>query len=216
MSSVIDITGSLHDETVVWPGDTPFRRVLEHLFEDGSSYILSHLVMTAHAGTHIDAPLHVVEGGESVEKLDLGIFIGPCRVALHEENRHIDSADIGRMNLNGVERVLFRTRNSQLWDAPPFREDYVALTVSAAEKLVEIGMKLVGLDSLSIGPFGEEDEKVHRILLGNRVIVLESLDLRNAEPGDYELIALPLKIIGGEAAPVRAVLRRVGAMEELS
>ncbi|HPA47907.1 MAG TPA: cyclase family protein [bacterium] len=216
MSSIIDITVSLRNETVVWPGDTPFKRVVEHSFEDGSSYVLSHLLMTAHAGTHVDAPLHIVEGGKSVEKLDPGIFIGPCRVVLHEKDRHIDSGDIDKMHLDGVERVLFRTRNSQLWDVPSFREDYVALTVSAAEKLVDLEVKLVGLDYLSIGPFGEEDEEIHRILLGNQVIVMESLDLRNAEPGDYELIALPLKIVGGEAAPVRAVLRSPASVEELS
>lgn len=210
MTSLIDITLSLSEKTIVWPGDRRFTRIVQRAITDGADLNVSSLEMSSHHGTHIDAPLHSVNGGATIDQLDPAIFVGPARVVLHDREFHIEPDDLRRMALDGVERVLFKTRNSTLWSDSAFREDYVGITVPAAHMLVDLGLRLVGLDYLSVGPYGEELVETHRILLGNAVVILEGLDLRNVEPGDYELIALPLKIAGGDGSPTRAVLRPIG------
>jgi arylformamidase len=112
-------------------------------------------------------------------------------------------------NLQNVERVIFKTRNSEFWNEPNFRRDFTYLTLQAAERLVEMDVKLVGIDYLSIEKFGEENFPVHKLLLGREVVILEGLDLRKVPAGDYELICLPIKIISqtGDGAPARVILR---------
>ncbi|MFH1742948.1 MAG: cyclase family protein [bacterium] len=207
MSKLIDITLTLSDKTPVWPGDKRFKRTVLRTMTSGDDCTLSCLEMSSHNGTHIDAPLHFVDGGATVDRLDPEIFVGPVRVIEHDTEKHIEPSDLDRMALDGVERVIFKTRNSRLWNDSAFHEDYIGITAPAARVLVDLGLRLVGSDHLSVGPFGDEQEETHRILLGNGVVILEGLDLRNVEPGDYELIALPLKIAGGEGSPTRAVLR---------
>jgi len=204
---LIDITLPLSDETPVWPGDRRFRRIVDHTIGDGSRSTVSRLEMSSHNGTHFDAPLHFIDGGTTLEQLDPEIFVGPARVVAYLNETHIEANDIRKMNLNGVERVLFKTRNCELWVDPEFHEEYIGITAPAARLLVELGVKLVGFDYLSVGPYGDEQVETHRSLLGNGVVILESLDLRKVEAGDYELIALPLKIVGGEGSPARALLR---------
>jgi arylformamidase len=208
MTSLIDITLSLSEKTPVWPGDNRFKRIVLRTMAEGSQSNLSCLEMNSHNGTHIDAPLHFIREGASIDQLDPAIFVGPARVVWHDGETHIEPGDLERMPLDGVERLLFKTRNSTLWSDSAFRKDYIGVTADAARVLVELGLRLVGLDYLSVGPYGKHAEP-HQILLGNGVVILEGLDLRNVEPGDYELIALPLKIVGGEGSPTRAVLRRI-------
>lgn len=212
MTSLIDITLSLSERTPVWQGDERFKRTVKSSITDGADLNVSSLQMSSHNGTHIDAPLHSFVGGASVSQLDPAIFVGPARVVLHDGETHIDRGDLQRMPLDRVERVLFKTRNSMLWDDSTFHEDYIGITIPAARMLVNAGIRLVGVDYLSVGPYGEELVETHRTFLGNGVVVLEGLDLRNVEPGDYELIALPLKIVGGDGSPTRAVLRRIGQL----
>jgi len=210
MTCLIDITLSLSEKTPVWPGDERFTRIVQSSITDGADLNVSSLEMGSHNGTHIDAPLHSLSGATSVDQLDPAIFVGPVKVILHDKETHIQPADLEKMGLQGVERVLFKTRNSMLWDNSTFHENYIGVAVPAARMLVDLGLRLVGVDYLSVGPYGQELVETHRILLAGGVVILEGLDLRDVEPGDYELIALPLKIVGGEGSPTRAVLRRVG------
>ncbi len=207
MTSLIDITLPLSDKTPVWPGDARFKRIVDRTIEGGARSTVSRLEMSSHNGTHFDAPLHFIEEGASLENLDPNVFVGPAKVVFHPKETHILADDIRDMNLDGVERVLFKTRNSELWTDPEFHEDYIGISSPAARLLAELGVRLVGFDYLSVGPYGDEQVETHRHLLGNGVVILESLDLRNVELGDYELIALPLKIVGGEGSPARALLR---------
>ena len=163
---------------------------------------------------HVDAPNHFIEGTRKVDELPLDILIGKVRVvelppdALSVEVSHVENAD-----LKGVERVLFKTRNSEFWNdlGQGFRKDFTYIAPDAAQKLVDFGAKLVGIDYLSVEKFGSEDFQTHITLLKNQVIIIEGLDLREVSAGDYELICLPLKIASGtgDGAPARTVLREL-------
>jgi arylformamidase len=163
----------------------------------------------SHAGTHLDAPLHFIAGGDSVPDLDLQTLIGPATVV-----EIFGSPQITATNLNeaaippGTIRVLFKTDNTRrgLLDDPQFHPEYVAVAPDAAEWLVEHGVDLVGIDYLSVGPYGPQNTKTHQTLLGAGVIVVEGLALADIPPGDYMLAVLPPKIAGAEGSPCRAVL----------
>jgi arylformamidase len=158
---------------------------------DGDGYNLSRLDFGAHTGTHVDAPVHFIDGASAAESLPLEVLIGPCVVV-----EGIQAPD-------GAERVLFKTTNSELWARDTFAEDFESLDAAMAQALVDKGVRLVGIDYLSIG-----DEEAHRILLGAGVVSVEGLDLRGVEPGAYELICAPLKLVGCDGAPARVFLRR--------
>jgi arylformamidase len=205
---IIDISLPLSETMVVWPGDEPFHRDLASSIARGGAYNLSRLRLCAHAGTHVDAPLHFIDGGASVDALDPSVFIGPCRVAAIRNRKAIDAADLRALDLAGVERLLLKTANSALHGRPDFVVDYVALTLEAARYLVTLdALRLIGVDYYSVAPYGElYSVPVHTTLLGRPIIVLEGLNLNGVAPGDYELISLPLRIEGAEGSPVRAVL----------
>lgn len=164
-----------------------------------------------HASTHVDAPNHFVEGAKRVHELDFDKLLGDCKVIeLDEKVPAIEAAHVE--NLETVERVLFKTRNSKFWNEPEkgFREDFTYITPEAAKILVEKGCKLVGIDYLSVEKFGSTDYQTHITFLKNEVVIIEGLDLRQVPPGHYELICLPLKYIGGagDGAPARTILRQ--------
>jgi arylformamidase len=208
----IDVSRPLDPRRLlVWPGDPPLEISLLARLDPrpaaGSPYNITVARLCLHSGTHIDAPRHAVPGGKGAEEIPLGACAGPARLVRHVPDRHIGRADLAGRDLRGVERLLLATTNAARAESDGFREDYVALLPDAARFLVETGVRLVGIDYLSIGPRGREGEEVHRILLQAEVVVLEGLVLKGLEPGDYELVAFPLAFVGSDGAPVRAALR---------
>ena len=204
----IDISAPLRAGMTVWPGDEPPRIERAQSFERGGAYNLTRLAMSAHTGTHLDAPLHFLREGRPIDALPPELMHGRARV-VQAEGDVIGAADVP----DGLEpgaRVLFRTRNSgrDLF-AGTFFEDYVYLGREAAEKLVAAGAALVGIDALSVSGFHEDPAETHRLLLGAGVWILEGIRLAGVEPGEYELLCLPLRIEGADGAPARALLRRV-------
>jgi arylformamidase len=215
-ATLFDITVPFSERVPTWPSHPPTRVEPMSRIADGRPSNVSQLAISTHAGTHVDANWHYVDDGRKLLDIPLTRWNGPCFVARipdavrRIEPAHLDAADIPA----GTERLLLRTANSREWaglhgDAPlPFREDYVGVGADAARWLVEHGVRLVGIDYLSVGPYGDENRATHRTLLGNDVLVLETIDLSAVEPGRYDLICLPLKIAIGDGAPARAVLVR--------
>ncbi|HEU4599030.1 MAG TPA: cyclase family protein [Solirubrobacterales bacterium] len=205
---LIDISRPLDARMPGWPGETPLHREQTSSVDAGDAATVSNLTGCAHTGTHVDAPAHFVAGGAGLGELPLEPWIGRCRVVRHEENRDVTAADLEGWDLDGVERLLLRTENASRWeDAPAFREDYLAIDAGAARWIVDHGIRLVGIDYLSIETFEGGEFPVHHTLLGAGVAILEGIRLDHVEPGDYELIALPLPVAGGDGSPVRAILR---------
>lgn len=208
MSGYIDISRRLTRDIACWPGSRAFTIHSESAIADGSEANVSALELDAHTGTHVDAPLHFIREGAAIDGVGLDPFVGPAFVADIPGARRIGRAELDAADVpEGTTRLLLRTPNS-LDDAfvdGPFREDFAALTIDGAEWAVERGLKLVGIDYLSIQRF-EDSFDTHRVLLGAGVCILEGLDLREVTPGSYRLVCLPLRLVGTEAAPARAVL----------
>ncbi len=201
---ILDITVPVREGMVVYDGDPEVRLQRVSAIADGALANISRLDFGVHSGTHIDAPIHFIEGAPGAESLPLDALIGPVQV-VDATGVHglLDVAALQALDLPVAERLLFKTPNSQLWDRDEFSHEFVHLTGDGAALLVERGARLVGLDYLSIG-----DLDAHRVLLAADVIAVEGLDLRGVEPGEYRLICLPLKLVGSDGAPARAVLVR--------
>lgn len=209
---IYDVSVPLSEVTPTYPGDpgieiSPWRSMAQ-----GDAANVSLLHFGAHSGTHVDAPAHFLEGGNKVETLDLDRFIGPVEVVEISSDIEIITAEIiSDIDLKDVQRILFKTRNSTFWSNPSqgFRSDYTYLTAGAADRLVQAGIRLVGIDYLSVEEFQSQKFETHQILLSKGVAILEGLDLREISAGSYELICLPLRIASGsgDGAPARAVLR---------
>jgi arylformamidase len=164
--------------------------------------------MSAHAGTHIDAPLHFLRGGRPVDTLPIDVAVGRARVIPIRNKAIIDADELRQHRIRSGERVLFKTRNSSsVRPAGKFFKDYVAVSPDAARYLVSRRVRLVGIDGHSIGPFREGLAETHRVLLGAGIWVIEGLDLRRAPAGRCDLVCLPLRIVGADGAPARAILR---------
>ena len=204
-----DISEPLDPETAVFPGDTPFSRQWVMRMEEGGSCNVSAIRMSAHCGTHTDAPLHFDPQGADMVDVNLSAYIGPCRVVdLKGEGEPSvlpASALTGEL-LEGAQRLLFRTRENH--DHRVFDTGFTSVGPAAARVLVEAGLLLVGIDSPSMDHASSSDLPAHRVLCGGGVAILESLDLSGVPAGDYQLAALPLKIVGSDSSPVRAVLWR--------
>jgi arylformamidase len=201
MAEMIDISVPVWPGMIIYPGDptVSLERVMS--IADGGMCNLSRLELGVHTGTHVDAPVHFIDGAPAAESLPLDVLIGPARVVDLTGAERLDAAAFDGLELG--ERILLKTRNSELWAQDSFSEDHVGLTESGAKALVAGGVRLVGIDYLTIG-----DEDAHHVLLGAGVVAVESLDLRGAEPGEYELICAPLKLVGSDGAPARALLVR--------
>ena len=206
----IDVSVPVHTAMPHWPGDKPFEIRRENDMARGDHDNLSSFSTSAHVGTHMDAPLHFVAGARSIDEMPLDVSMGRARVLALSSQNHISAADLGSHNLREGERVLFRTRNSdQDWSSRPFMEDFVSIGEDAAKYIASRRLLLVGVDYLSVGAYGgDAGVKVHGALLGAGVWIIEGLDLRHVDAGNYELICLPLKLRGAEGAPARALLRR--------
>jgi arylformamidase len=208
---IFDVTIALSETVPTFPGDPKVEIDLCNAIAKGDAANVSQLCFGAHTATHVDAPNHFIEGARRVDQLDLEKLVGNVRVIelsadeMAVEPKHVE-------NLENVERVLFKTRNSQFWNEPEkgFRQDFTYILPEAAKILVEKGIKLVGIDYLSVEKFGSADFATHITLLEKEVVIIEGLDLREITAGDYEITCLPLKYVGstGDGAPARTILRQ--------
>jgi arylformamidase len=205
---IYDISVLVHDQMAVWPSDPPARlERSRHTGRDGAHDIrITSIRCGSHTGTHLDAPSHMMDG-PTLSEIPLEDLIGPTRVLALPGRRAIDRSDLERMEWAGVERVLFKTDNSGHWGDLGFHEDFVYLEPDGARFLVERRIRLVGIDYLSIDAYESVDHASHLVLLAASVVILEGIDLSSVPEGDYELIALPMKLDRTDGAPVRAVLR---------
>jgi arylformamidase len=202
---VLDISLPVSGSMTAWPTGRPVavQRVVD---EGGDAPRNSEWTLDSHAGTHVDAPLHWLPGGASVDSIPLEACLGECTVVSAGRSGMVLADDVPEAVLRRGHRVLFRTPNSDSrLGADAFDPDFVALSPEVAQRLVDGGVALVGLDYLGVERPGS-DGSVHRTLLGAGVVILEGIDLRRVEPGEYQLGALPIPLAGGEASPVRAVL----------
>lgn len=204
---IYDVTLPLSEDMIVYPGDPPVKIERKSaISKNEAAYNLSHYSFGSHSGTHVDPPNHFIMNGVTVDKLPLELLMGRARVVEVTAAR-IDEAVLEEFDFTADARVLFKTRNSYLLNGKNFVGDYVYVTAGAARLLVSNGIKVVGIDYLSIEKFGDESFETHRTLLGAGTVIIEGLDLREVEPGDYEMICLPLKVRDGDGAPARVVLR---------
>jgi len=207
---IYDISLSLSANTVRWVTAQPFELIERKRMSRGDSNNSSSIHSSAHAGTHVDAPFHFVPDGPTIESLPLEIFIGPARVCAIEPGSRITATDVTGAALQGETRVLFKTRNSSLLQKGEYDPSFASFSVDGAKALVDLGVRLVGLDYLSAAA-ADEQVPVHRAFLDHGVVLLEGIDLSAVPPGRYELICFPVKIAGSDGAPCRAVLRELGS-----
>ena len=206
---ILDISVGLHKNIPVWPGESHFFWESTASIDAGDGVNVSRISCGVHTGTHVDAPRHVLTQGPTVERLALEALVGPTYVVEIMDREEITARDLEALCLGeGVERLLVRTRNSRLWEegVATFQKDFVALTAEAAEWVVDAGIKLIGVDYLSVQRFRDPEPTTHRILLEAGTVIVEGLDLSNVAAGRYELVCLPLKLVGAEGAPARAIL----------
>ncbi len=210
---IYDVTVPISSETPIYEGDPPAKIDLCKSIAKGDGANVSQICVGVHTASHVDAPNHFIEGGARVHEIPLESLVGNCRVLeLSDEIMAIEPEHLG--DLANIERILFKTRNSHFWNTPEdgFRTDFTYISPAAARVLAGSGLKLVGIDYLSVEKFGSEDFATHITLLEKNIVIVEGLDLRQVPAGDYEIICLPLKYIGGggDGSPARTILRKVG------
>lgn len=208
----IDVTATLDPATTpVYEGDAPMKFEFLKDMRKGDGFTLSVLSLGAHSGTHIDAPMHFIRDGIPVDRIPVEPLIGPARVIeIPDAVQAIDAAELNRHNWRGAERVFFRTRSSvRGWMTfPVFHRDFAYIAPDAAQLLADAGVRLVGIDYISVEQFGAPAPRTHQILLGRGIPVVEGLSLERVGAGDYDVIVLPMKVAGHEGAPARAVMRK--------
>lgn len=207
--NIYDITLPISENMTVWPGDPKVSINKKLSIISGDPCNLSRIDMGSHTGTHIDAPYHFEDNGLRIDQIPLEILIGNARVFNIPSINEISLNEVKALDLVNVKRILFKTANSDIWKSNinVFVKEFVAITNEAAQYLVKAGIKLVGIDYLSIEKFGGKTHETHHTLLRNGIIILEGLNLSDITPGDYELIALPLRIKDGDGSPARVILR---------
>ncbi len=201
---IIDISLPIEEGIITYPGDAQFSKTAICTIER-SGCNMTKLILGTHTGTHIDAPLHFLKDGDAIDQIPLSHFIGQAQV-IEVDEQEINSTVIKKQLKDGIERVLFKTRNSELYKTKAFSKNYTYLTEDGAIFLTEAGIKLVGIDYISIERFGTPDFKVHKILFQKNICILEGINLSAVAAGIYTLIALPLRLKGLDGSPVRAVL----------
>jgi arylformamidase len=206
--SVHDISVILGEESIDYPGDTPYSRDLAATIQNTGDYALSKLTMSPHCGTHIDAPAHFIQDGKTIDEFPVQTFILPALVVEIEDNETIDVQELESLHINAGEALLFKTENSRrgLSRAGVFTDEFVYLSLPAAEFCVERRLGLIGIDYITIEQYGAKAFPVHRKILAGNMLVLEGIDLSGVDAGRYTLMCFPLKIKGCEASPVRAIL----------
>jgi len=208
---IFDISLTISPKLPVWPGDPAIHFHQLSDMDKGDTCNVTHISMSVHAGTHVDAPHHFLNDNRTVDDLDLNILTGQAYlVELPDQVDEISYEILDGASIPaGIERLLIKTRNSEIWSrgAEEFYEDFVAINNDGAKWLVQKGIKLVGVDYLSVAPFGE-GVPTHRTLLNAGVIALEGLNLSHVPAGYYDLYCLPLKLGGSDGAPARAILKK--------
>jgi len=202
-----DITRTLHEGIVVWPGDPHLQYRWVSRIAEGARCNISSVYMGVHTGTHIDAPLHLSDFGSDISGVPIHPMMGPVRVLSISNPERIGASDLEALDWFGVERVLFKTRAEGPMECV-FDKNYTYLDESASEFLVKLRILLVGTDAPSVDAFDSVDYRSHQILLRGGTVILENAELSEVPDGDYELICLPLKFAGLDGSPVRAVLRK--------
>jgi len=205
---IYDVSVPITNSMPVWPSDPPVKLTPKsHLSRDGSHTVrLTEINMGSHTGTHIDAPWHFVDTGKQLSEIPLDQLVGPAIVVLLEGVRSITRADLQTLDFQDCPRVLFKTENSRHWNDGKFYEDFVYLEPDGAQHLVDKGVRVVGIDYLSIDQFKSLKHPSHFVLLGKDVAILEGLNLSQIEPGCYHMVALPLNLQDADGAPTRVIL----------
>ena len=205
---IFDVTVPISKDLVVYPGDPPIKIERKNAIDkNDSKFNLSRYSFGSHTGTHVDPPFHFIENGVTVDNLPLELLIGRARV-VEIAAPCIDETVLAEVDLTEDVRVLFKTRNSYLWGQKKFVEDFVYIAPGGARELVNRGIKVVGLDYLSVEKYGAAEPETHLTLLGAGTVIIEGLDLSEVDAGDYEMICLPLRIKDGDGAPARVILRQ--------
>ena len=204
-----DVSVPVRHGGLVYPGNPPISITAVQSIAQGDTANVSRIDLGSHTGTHVDAPLHFMDGGAGVDELPLDVLVGPARlIAFDDTVMAVGEAELRRHDLRGVTRLLIRTRNSA-WLASgstEFHPDFTHVTPDGAEYLVSLGVRLVGVDYLSVEQFHSPHHRTHKTLLSNGVVIVEGLVLTEPPPGDYELYCLPMLLAGIDGAPARAVL----------
>ena len=207
-----DISVPLRSGSVVYPGNPAISITAQQAISQGAGANVSRIDMGSHSGTHVDAPKHFFDDGAGADTLPFDVLMGPARlIAFDDTVKSIGEAELRAHDLRGVTRLLMRTRNSA-WLASgstEFHPDYTFVAPDGAAYLVGLGIRLVGVDYLSVEQFHSGHHRTHRTLLGAGVVIVEGLVLTGPPPGDYELRCLPLRLAGLDGAPARAVLMTV-------
>jgi arylformamidase len=206
---IFDISVPVSPGLPVWPGDPPVELERYRSISAGDDCNVSRICCSVHSGTHVDAPGHFIDNALTVEALSLDTLIGPALVVEVPGAGAIEPDFLETVSLpGGTVRVLFKTRNSDLWHKTghSFDSDYVALSMDGAAWIVDRGIRLVGVDYLSVQMFSDPEPLTHRTLLAAGVVIIEGLDLQDVSPGSYQLVCLPLKLVGSDGAPARTVL----------
>lgn len=207
-SEWIDISVTLKEGIPGWPGDRRLEIVRDGNMSKGDPYNLSWCSMSLHTGTHMDAPFHFIQNGIGMDRMPLDTVVGRARVIEILDPEKIGAEELASHNIQEGERVLFKTRNSSRdWTREPFLHDYVYLSSEAAMMIADRRVRLVGVDYLSVGGFEKNETEVHRSLLEAGIWIIEGLFMLHVQPGDYDLICLPLKFENADGAPARAILR---------
>lgn len=205
---LLDVSVRLAAGIPAYPGNPDFELQPVKRIADGASSNVSRLVMGTHTGTHVDAPKHFFDDGLGVDALPLDLLLGRARVVEITKRGGIGATELTEAGLREDIRVLLKTSNSALWNGEGFHQDYTHLTEGGARYLVEQGVKVIGIDYLSVEQFKKAGAPAHRALLSQGVVIIEGLNLSEAEPGMYEMYCLPLRVAGGDGAPARVILKR--------
>jgi arylformamidase len=209
MGRIFDVSLPIGPDLLTWPGDPSVEVRPSSRIAKGDPANVSELRIGTHTGTHVDPPVHFVEGGDPIDALAPEVLFGEAVVADLTGAEVIGPEELEALSLpDGTERLLCKTGNSELWSRLPveFPEEYVAVTPEGAQWCVDRRLRLVGVDFLSVEKDGPPDFPVHRTLLGNGVMIVEGLNLSVVDPGTYTFACLPLLITGGDGGPARAVL----------
>lgn len=206
---IYDITVTIQPGMAVWPGDPKVELYRKEKIEEGANANVSYMGISVHTGTHVDAPYHFLNDGSAVDVMPLDVLVGPVLVVeLPDAVNQIDAETVNSLMIDETtERILFKTRNSKFWlqNAGEFHPDFVAISADGAQALIERGIKLTGIDYLSIAPY-KNSKPTHEILLKAGMVVIEGVDLSEVQPGKYTLVCLPLKLKNTDGSPARAIL----------
>ncbi|HSH93880.1 MAG TPA: cyclase family protein [Roseimicrobium sp.] len=216
----IDISVEMRDGMVHWPGDPScnislFVKLGDPIPGQPGKTIpcnVTQMTLSAHTGTHMDAPRHFVKDGRTMESMPIDAVVGPCRVIELKDKKAVTVKELKKHKLKKGERILLKTRNStkswKLAKTSTFDTEFIYIPADTAQYLVDCGIQTVGVDYLSVGGWQKDGVECHQILLGKEVWIIEGLDLSKVKPGKYDLVCLPLKILGADGAPARAILRK--------